>query len=89
VRAERGAARLAGVPWGADFRLFRAHGIPAVMVGPRGIDRAHGVDERVAVDDLEALTRILVSVVEGFRPMSPARAARPSLSPPLRREEPG
>ena len=66
VRAERGAARLAGVPWGADFRLFRAHGIPAVMVGPRGIDRAHGVDERVAVDDLEALTRILVSVVEGF-----------------------
>ncbi len=66
MRAERGAARLAGVPWGADFRLFRAHGIPAVMVGPRGIDRAHGVDERVAVDDLEALTRILVSVVEGF-----------------------
>ena len=36
VRAERGAARLAGVPWGADFRLFRARGIPAVMVGPRG-----------------------------------------------------
>src|ERR1700741_2544585 len=39
--------RLAGVPWGADMRLFTARGIPCVMAGPRGIERAHAVDEWV------------------------------------------
>ena len=38
-------APLAGVPWGADMRLFTARGIPAVMVGTTGIERAHAVDE--------------------------------------------
>jgi acetylornithine deacetylase len=33
VAAERGDARIAGVPWGADMRLFTARGIPAVMLG--------------------------------------------------------
>jgi acetylornithine deacetylase len=63
VRAERGAARAAGVPWGADMRLWAAAGVPTVMVGPHGIDRAHGVDERVAVDDLGATARVLASLV--------------------------
>ncbi len=43
-------AELAGVPWGADMRLFTARGIPAVMVGTRGIELAHAVDESVSVD---------------------------------------
>ena len=73
VAAERGTARLAGVPWGADLRLFRARGIPAVMVGTPGIERAHAVDERVRVDDLDALARILVRIVDGWA----GRAGRP------------
>jgi acetylornithine deacetylase len=62
VRAERGAAAVAGVPWGADMRLFCARGIPAVMVGTSGIERAHAADERVAVAELAALARVIASV---------------------------
>ena len=54
VRAERGAARLSGVPYGADMRLFCARGIPTVMVGTGGLELAHAVDERVRVDELGA-----------------------------------
>jgi acetylornithine deacetylase len=56
-------ARLAGVPWGADMRLFCDRGIPTVMMGTSGIRRAHGVDERVSVDELVLLTRALVRVL--------------------------
>ena len=65
VRAERGgAARLAGVPYGADMRHFCARGIPTVMVGTPGIELAHAVDERVRVDDLAAVARVIVRAVE-------------------------
>jgi acetylornithine deacetylase len=63
VRAERGAVRAAGVPWGADMRLYAARGIPCVMVGPSGIERAHAVDEWVAVDELVAVARIVTRVI--------------------------
>ena len=63
VQAERGAAPLTGVPWGADMRLFCARGIPAVMVGTGGIELAHAVDERVRIDELAALARIIAGVV--------------------------
>jgi acetylornithine deacetylase len=64
VADERGRpARTAGVPWGADMRLFSARGIPCVMAGPAGIERAHAVDEWVAVDDLVAVARMLVRVM--------------------------
>jgi acetylornithine deacetylase len=63
VSAERGPARVAGVPWGADMRLFGARGIPCVMAGPSGIERAHAVDEWVAVDELVALARIVVRLL--------------------------
>jgi len=64
VAAERGApARRAGVPWGADMRLFTARGIPCVMAGTTGIERAHAVDEWVALDELAAVARILVRVI--------------------------
>ena len=65
--AERGApARLTGVPYGADMRLFCARGIPAVMVGTPGLELAHAVDERVRVDDLAAVARIIVRAVRAL-----------------------
>ena len=58
-----GSAPLAGVPWGADMRLFTARGIPAVMVGTRDIELAHAVDESVAVDELATVARTIVRAV--------------------------
>jgi acetylornithine deacetylase len=67
VSAEIGReARVAGVPWGADMRLWCARGIPCVMAGPSGIELAHAVDERARIDDLVAVARTIVRVVHGF-----------------------
>jgi acetylornithine deacetylase len=57
------AAPLAGVPWGADMRLFTARGIPCVMVGTNGIGLAHAVDESVDVGELATLARTIVRAV--------------------------
>jgi acetylornithine deacetylase len=59
-------ARFAGVPWGADMRLWCAAGIPTVMVGTDGIELAHAVDERVSVEELGRVARILARTIEGF-----------------------
>ena len=62
--AELGTAPpVAGVPYGSDMRLFAERGIPAVMLGTGGIERAHGVDERVREGEVVALARILVRVL--------------------------
>src|SRR4051794_11423461 len=75
VAAETGnPARVAGVPWGADMRLWCARGIPCVMCGPTGIELAHAVDERVRVDDLMAVARTIVRVAHGFGADQPAGA---------------
>jgi acetylornithine deacetylase len=67
VSAEIGReAAVAGVPWGADMRLWCARGIPCVMAGPSGIERAHAVDERVRIDELMTVARAIVRVVFGF-----------------------
>jgi acetylornithine deacetylase len=58
---------LAGVPWGADMRLFTARGIPAVMVGTTGISRAHAVDEWVALDELRVVARTMIRAVLRYR----------------------
>jgi acetylornithine deacetylase len=68
VRAAVGAelgrpARVGGVPWGADMRLYAARGIPTVMVGTGGIELAHAVDERVRLGEVRALARVLVRVL--------------------------
>jgi acetylornithine deacetylase len=60
-------ARVAGVPWGADMRLWCAAGVPTVMLGTSGIELAHAVDERVRTAELGILGRILASVIEEFR----------------------
>jgi acetylornithine deacetylase len=71
-------ARVAGVPWGADMRLWCAAGVPTVMVGTHGIELAHAVDERVAVEDLGTLARVLAGVIEGFGAgQASAASARP------------
>jgi acetylornithine deacetylase len=56
----------AGVPWGADMRLWTEVGVPTVMLGTRGIDVSHAVDEHIAVADLGALGRILEEVLSGY-----------------------
>jgi len=56
----------AGVPWGADMRLWTAKGIPTVMCGTNGIERAHAVDEYVEVADVERLAGVVRQVVERF-----------------------
>jgi acetylornithine deacetylase len=63
VSAERGSTRTVGVPYGADMRLFCARGIPCVMAGTSGLERAHAVDEWVALDELAAVARIIVRVL--------------------------
>ena len=56
-------APLAGVPWGADMRLFTARGIPAVMVGTNDIEHAHAVDESVTVDELVTVARTIIRAI--------------------------
>jgi acetylornithine deacetylase len=62
-----GDAPLAGVPYGADMRLFCERGIPTVMAGARGLARAHAVDEWADVDELTRVARMIVRVALGFR----------------------
>jgi acetylornithine deacetylase len=61
--AERGAAPVVGVPYGADMRLFTARGIPAVMVGTNDLELAHAVDESVSLAELAALARTIIRVL--------------------------
>jgi acetylornithine deacetylase len=56
----------AGVPWGADMRLWTAKGIPTVMCGTHGIERAHAVDEYVEIADVERLAGVVQQIVERF-----------------------
>jgi acetylornithine deacetylase len=68
VTARRGApARMAGVPYGADMRLWCAAGVPTVMLGTSGIELAHAVDERVRVDELGLLAEVLADAIDGFK----------------------
>ena len=67
AEAETGrVARLVGVPYGADMRLYCERGIPCVMCGTPGLELAHAVDERVAVADLQQLARLITRVIERF-----------------------
>jgi acetylornithine deacetylase len=76
VSTVRGALRdelgrepaLAGVPWGADMRLFTARGIPTVMVGTTGIERAHAVDEYVSLGELATVARTIIRTVLRLNP---------------------
>jgi acetylornithine deacetylase len=67
LTAERGAAPVVGVPYGADMRLFTARGIPAVMVGTHGLELAHAVDESVSLAELGAVARTIVRALLRWR----------------------
>lgn len=70
-------AALCGVPYGADMRLFCAHGIPTVMLGTPGLERAHAADEWVSADDLARLSRAIVLVLSRFGARPASRATPP------------
>jgi acetylornithine deacetylase len=57
---------LLGVTYGSDMRLFTARGIPAVLFGAGGLERAHGADECVAIDELAVLARAIAGVLRRF-----------------------
>lgn len=52
-----------GAPYGSDLRLLVAAGIPTLHVGPGDVALAHGPDERVPVDDIAWVTRLLVLAI--------------------------
>jgi acetylornithine deacetylase len=54
---------LAGAPYGADMRHFTARGIPCVMAGTGGLERAHAVDEWVDLAELAAVARAMIRAV--------------------------
>jgi acetylornithine deacetylase len=60
--------RLTGAPYGADMRHFSARGIPCVMFGTPGLERAHAADEYAAVADVMRVARALVRVILRFDP---------------------
>jgi acetylornithine deacetylase len=55
-----------GVPYGADMRLFCERGIPCVMFGTPGLERAHAVNEYAELDELVAVARTLIRVISRF-----------------------
>lgn len=57
---------LAGVPYGADMRQFTERGIPCVMFGVPGLERAHAADEYVPVADVMRVARTLVRTILRF-----------------------
>jgi acetylornithine deacetylase/succinyl-diaminopimelate desuccinylase-like protein len=56
------------VPGGTDSRYFRAHGVPAygfspVVLEPGEMDRVHGIDERISIDNLELGVKMAYDIV--------------------------
>ena len=64
--AEVTGGELAGVPYGADMRLYTERGIPTVMYGPGGLGLVHAVDERVPVGHLVRTATAIAGVIERF-----------------------
>ena len=60
------ASALAGVPYGADMRHYCAHGIPCVMLGTPGLERAHATDEHAVVEDLVRVARAIALTILRF-----------------------
>ena len=60
-----GSPSRTGVPYGADMRLFTARGIPTVMLGTTGLERAHSTDEWVSVEELERLRDVIARALGG------------------------
>ena len=48
------------------MRLYANRGIPCVMFGTPGLERAHAADEHVAIADALRIARVLVRVILRF-----------------------
>ena len=59
-------APIAGVPYGADMRLFCERSIPCVMAGTLGLREGARGRRIVALDDLLRLSRSIATVIEHF-----------------------
>ena len=70
-------APLAGVPYGADMRLYTGEGIPTVLYGPGAVDQAHAADEFVPLAEVLSTARVLARVAARFGDAGPW----PRLSP--------
>lgn len=58
------AARIEGVTYGSDLRLFTNHArIPAVLYGPGDVVNAHTVDEFIDLDEVVAATKVLALTI--------------------------
>jgi acetylornithine deacetylase len=84
--AELGAPPpLIGVGYGSDMRLYCERGIPTLMFGPRGLERAHAVDEFVSIPELVTVARVIVRAALAFGSSSAAAPAAPAPGSPSRR----
>lgn len=59
------------VPAGSDSRYLRAHGVPAYGFSPAvlelsELDRIHGIDERISIDNLELGVKVTSDIVESL-----------------------
>jgi acetylornithine deacetylase len=59
---------LGSVAFATDAGPFAAHGIPGVVMGPGEIVQAHTADEWVDIEQVEAMTRFFVRLLEGDTP---------------------
>ena len=56
------SSRMVGVPFGTDASAF-GRMAPTVVFGPGSIEQAHTVDEWIAVEQLEAATAVLQTLL--------------------------
>ncbi len=61
-----GCASLEGVPYGSDASKLARAGIPSVIFGPGSIDRAHGADEFVELDQVRLAAEIYTQTILEF-----------------------
>jgi acetylornithine deacetylase len=53
-----------GVPYGSDLRLFTRYGkMPTILYGPGDVRLAHAADERVPIEELLTVTRVLATLI--------------------------
>ena len=68
-RMTSGPKPLAGVPYGSDASLLATFGgIPSVVVGPGDISVAHGPEEYVDLEELEAAADLYEAIALAFDP---------------------
>jgi len=59
------AAKVEGVTYGSDLRLFTNHAqIPAVLYGPGDVANAHTVDEFIELEEVVTATKVLALTID-------------------------